>query len=304
MPPARLASLVLLLASVACADPATTPRSAPATSTAPAATRSAAPGRDPAQVYEVTAMVLESPDHGPQLCAGAIATSLPPQCGGPDVAGFEWADVEGELAQGGTTYGSWRLVGTFDGKTFRLTEPPSPPAPPTKEPPRSDPTKTPCPEPRGGWTVVDRAKTGNEAQDAAIGYARKQPDHSGVWLSWPHGLPGDGDAADHGDPLLNLAFTGDLERHEREAREHWGGALCVTKHARTYRELRRVQAELMDDRAEAERAGVYLLAGGTDESDNVIRAEVLIADDVTRRWLDEKFGPGMVEVEGRFQPVG
>ncbi|MBA2438292.1 MAG: hypothetical protein H0V52_08080, partial [Acidimicrobiia bacterium] len=37
--------------------------------------------------YRVDAVtVLESPDHGPQLCQG-VDLSYPPQCGGPDVVG-------------------------------------------------------------------------------------------------------------------------------------------------------------------------------------------------------------------------
>ncbi len=40
-----------------------------------------------------TGTVLEDAGHGPQLCVGAVATSYPPQCGGPDVLGFSFDDV-------------------------------------------------------------------------------------------------------------------------------------------------------------------------------------------------------------------
>ncbi|MGH8829004.1 MAG: hypothetical protein ACRDVZ_15690, partial [Jiangellaceae bacterium] len=45
--------------------------------------------------FRTYATVLESPEHGPQLCHG-VAESLPPQCGGPDIAGWDWSAVEAE----------------------------------------------------------------------------------------------------------------------------------------------------------------------------------------------------------------
>src|SRR6185369_14164338 len=65
--------------------------------------------------FEVRAAVLESESHGPQLCT-AMADSLPPQCGGPDVQGWKWSAVRHESAAR-TKWGSYLLVGRFDGKT-------------------------------------------------------------------------------------------------------------------------------------------------------------------------------------------
>ena len=53
--------------------------------------------------YAAEAMVLESPEHGPELCLGGVLESLPPQCGGPDVIGWDWAAVEDEQSMNGTT---------------------------------------------------------------------------------------------------------------------------------------------------------------------------------------------------------
>jgi hypothetical protein len=78
--------------------------------------------------------VLSSPDHGPQLCA-AVAESYPPQCEGLDIGGWDWSTVEHESA-GGTTWGDYNVVGSFDDGVFTLTEPPSAPVPP---------------DPDGGW---------------------------------------------------------------------------------------------------------------------------------------------------------
>src|SRR5215218_9391648 len=68
-------------------------------------------------------LVLENGSHGPQLCLGAIATSLPPQCGGPDIANWDWAKVSGESSVAGTTEGSYIVIGHFDrvANVFTLT---------------------------------------------------------------------------------------------------------------------------------------------------------------------------------------
>jgi hypothetical protein len=44
--------------------------------------------------------------------------------------------------------------------------------------------------------------------------------------------------------VLNVAITGDLERHQAQVRSLWGGRLCVTRQRRTYRELLAIQREL------------------------------------------------------------
>ncbi len=73
--------------------------------------------------------MLESTEHGPQLCLGGIAASLPPQCGGPDIVGWSWDAVDAEEAANGTTWGSYRVVGTYTDAVFSLTEPATSPDP-------------------------------------------------------------------------------------------------------------------------------------------------------------------------------
>lgn len=80
--------------------------------------------RDMAHHYQVTATVLEDGKHGPQLC-GAVAESLPPQCGGPDIIGWDWETVPSESAAG-TRWGDYTMVGTWDGERFTLVEPARP----------------------------------------------------------------------------------------------------------------------------------------------------------------------------------
>ena len=55
----------------------------------------------------------------PELCLGPIAESWPPQCSGPRLAGWDWADHEGTYEKSGTTrWGSYVVTGRWDGATF------------------------------------------------------------------------------------------------------------------------------------------------------------------------------------------
>ena len=232
--------------------------------------------RDPAQRYSVDATVLSNASHGPELCAGAIAASLPPQCGGPPIVGFDWDDVDGEEATIGVTWAQVHLVGTFDGTALTLTESPSKYRAPRASMPDFS---SPCPNPVGGDAVeADRQK--------AIAYARAQPDTAGVWT--------DGDT-------LNLTFTGDLARHEADVRQRWRGPLCVAHHDHPISELADIQRRLNGPDAKA--AGVYVLITSINEVRNRVDAEVLIADDSAQRWVDTKFGADLVRLSGSFKPV-
>ena len=75
----------------------------------------AAPG-----TVRANATVLDDGD-GPELCLGGVATSLPPQCGGPPVEGWDWSRVEHEDVSG-VRWGSYQITGRFDGATFTVAE--------------------------------------------------------------------------------------------------------------------------------------------------------------------------------------
>ncbi len=84
--------------------------------------------------------VLQKDDGPPELCLGGVAESFPPQCGGPEITGWDWDAVEADSAQG-TTWGGYEVEGTWDGETFHLTEAaaapaewPEPPADPRLDP--------------------------------------------------------------------------------------------------------------------------------------------------------------------------
>jgi len=123
---------------------------------------------DSGQLYTGIFTVLENADHGPQLC-GMVAESYPPQCGGPDIAGWNWDEAPDAETANGVTWGFYSVTGTWDGTAFTLTEPPlagaatSPMVPDGAEPDFS----SPCEPPAGGWAVVDPA-TADEAGLAAV----------------------------------------------------------------------------------------------------------------------------------------
>lgn len=79
----------------------------------------------PTSSEEVTgqAMILQEDGKEPKACFGAIAASLPPQCGGPEVSGWDWADAEDAESASGVTWGTFAVTGTWAGGVFTLTRP-------------------------------------------------------------------------------------------------------------------------------------------------------------------------------------
>ena len=245
--------------------------------------------------YEVSATVLESPDHGPQLCH-AVAESYPPQCGGPDVVGWDWADVEGEESAHGTTWGSYRVVGTWDGDRLTVTEPPGEPRYGEGGGPVEPDLATPCPAPDDGWAVEDPSTATMAGREAAIGYANEQPDLGSVWLD---------SSAELADVLpdvpeqavLNVSFTGDLDLHERELRARYGGPLCVTQAERSQEELLRLQQEVHDA------LGGDALSSSANGRRGVVEVMVPVVDDGMAQRVAEVDLDGLVELHGWLQPV-
>ncbi|MDE0801956.1 MAG: hypothetical protein OSA99_01410 [Acidimicrobiales bacterium] len=288
----RLAVVVIALVAAACGDDTSDIRAGSddgATSDTPAATATI-----PADtVYEATATVLESPGHGPQLCLGGVAESYPPQCGGPDIVGWDWSTVEAESA-GGTTWGTYSVTGTWDGETFTLTDEAEPDGFSDSGP--SATFDTPCDEPEGGWQVVDGSTATQAGQDAAIAYAQAQPEFAGVWVDQSIN-PGT-DELGMNDPamlILNVRFTGDVDRHEAELRERFGGSLCVSEAEHTETELRAIQQDVFE-----ELDGFY---ASTDVVRGVVEIGVIVADPAVQADLDDRYGDGVVELRGALQPV-
>lgn len=196
--------------------------------------------------YEASVTVLEGGGHGPQLCM-AVAESLPPQCGGPDVVGWDWNQVKHESLHGGK-WGSYRVVGTWDGARLTLTEPPGEPGPPKADPP-GDRFAGACPEPEGGWRPVDPAKTTERTMHAAIERAGTAEAFAGAWIDrlGPEPDPVREQVLDARRYVVNLKFTGDLSGREAWIREVWGGALCVSGARHSQAELRAIQQEAAEE---------------------------------------------------------
>lgn len=70
------------------------------------------------------ATVRQADGEPPSLCLGAVAESYPPQCGSPEIVGWDWATVDGEETASGVTWGSYAIQGTWDGQHLTVTQPP------------------------------------------------------------------------------------------------------------------------------------------------------------------------------------
>lgn len=253
--------------------------------------------------YRGTFTVLESVDHPPQLCGG-VDESLPPQCGGADVIGWDWDSVEGEESRQGTTWGSFEVTGTWDGESLTLKEPPGPPGPSSHLSSTSGPT-SPCPRPPGGWAPLDESTTTHETQDEAAALAQALPTFAGLWVDQsinPALADGSGGLEDElaaNDPqllVLNIAVTGPVADVEAAIREVWGGALCVSKAEHTLARLSTVQDELLHD------LGDVHLSSGIDQYRNHVTLSVYVATHELRGEMTERYG-GAVEMNGLLQPV-
>jgi hypothetical protein len=141
--------------------------------------------------------------------------------------------------------------------------------------------------------------------NAAINYAAEQADHAGTWLdqSINPALDDDADPAEierlANDPtklILNFRFTGDLDRHERELRSNWGGALCVSLADRTEAELVAIQQELHADHD-------GLLGSGIGSVTGQIDVQVIADDGSLQDELDERYGDGLIVVQSALHPV-
>lgn len=254
------------------------------------------------QRYQTTGMVLQSRDHGPELCLGAVLDSLPPGCSGVPITNWRWDEVKGQQTAGGTTWGTYRLVGTYDGSQFTVVSAEVPP--PTDRPSAAerfkDEPKSPCSEPAGGWAVPDPARRSQRFLEPVSRVARAQPDFAGMWLSYLEPM-GHNVAEEPGEFVLNVAFTGDLARHEIQLRQRWGGRLCVTRQQRTYRQLLGIQRELQG--AAGSQLGVQVLGTGIVDDTNAVDLMVVVLEDRAREAIDARYGAGAVQATARLTPV-
>lgn len=222
---------------------------------------------------------------GPQLC-GFVAESYPPQCSGYPLLGWDWNRVEHETASG-TRWTSAVLTGTFDGLRFTVT---GVDTAATGEP-RPVPGFAPaCPEPEGGWQVVDPDATAQVNLSGAAEWARGMEEVGAVWVT--EITPGNA-----ADAILTVTTTGDVASLELELRRVWGGKLCVAEavEGRTDADLQRIVDEV--------RGLPGLETAQVSSSEQVVEVTVFLDDGSIQRWADAEYGPGVVGVSSRLVPV-
>jgi hypothetical protein len=195
------------------------------------------------------------------------------------------------------------VVGAYDGHTFTVAEAGPPQEGESRQVEEQDRFTPPCPEPPGGWTAPDPERATHEQMgDAAIA-AQEEPDFAAIWVGYPYKDPSETPPGKMGpnDIVLNVAFTGDLARHERELREIWGGPLCVIERGHLYRDLKSVQREL-GEVAESD-FGLQVLWSDIDEIGGAVLLSVVTIDEATQAELDRRYGEGVVEVTAQLRPV-
>lgn len=189
------------------------------------------------------------------------------------------------------------MIGTYDGTSFTLTRPAVEASeydgPPVGQRPPGHALETPCPEPEGGWQVVDPALTNGQALDRQARIADQLDGYSDLWLD--QSINPSTSEQDMNDPaklVLNVRVAGDVAAAERTLRETWGGALCVSQAQRTDAELNRIQRSL---------EGTPGMLGGSYGRD-VVDLEVIYDDGSLKQDLDERYGEGVVRVHSALQP--
>jgi len=234
----------------------------------------------------VVAVVLQAPGKKAELCPGVL-TSMPPQCSGPAIRNWRWADVEGSSSFSGVTSGTYRVVGTYGDGRFTLTEKPTV----ATFPPAVSVGTTPgCPEPSGGWPTASVTFAQYQQFVAA---AQSPSDFAGLWV---HQL---GPVANPGKDIYTLAYTGDIATHEAALRAIWPGPLCVVEHSRSLAQLQAVEAAVTSDPR-----GLVLISSAADQVRNVVTIEAILATRADQQKLDRRFGSGIVQITSWLQPVG
>lgn len=256
--------------------------SAPSASTGPSPRFSVAPGAPmPTRVSAAVGLVTTrdpvalqpEPDGSTTLCIGPQALAIGSRCRGPEVIGYDGPASE-----------PVRVVGRFDGKRLYVTDvlPPGPAR--DVEADLAARSRTPCPEPEGGWRITDRAKATGTAAGRAMKVARAHPGFAQFWYDR---------SFDSVPSVLNVAVAGDRDAAEEALREVWGGALCVSSADHSQAALKRIATEVF------ELPGASTAAVRLDE----VQVELLYDDGSIQAWADATYGQGLVTVSSALVPV-
>ncbi|MDR7252369.1 hypothetical protein J2X46_001345 [Nocardioides sp. BE266] len=240
-------------------------------------------------VTTTSSLLVTDDGSGPMACRNGNWQDLsPPACQEFAITGWDWDPAWDFEEKDGVRWGTFQMVGTFDGETFAVDEV----SQPEPEPYESD-FEIPCPTPDGGWQVADPSRT---TQDAMLGLGNVAEDIPGfamVAVSTSAGQPGPRDPM---DAVVSLYVAGDPAAAEEIVREWWGGMLCVTQVEHSHDELEKVQMALLDIPGMNE--------VGSGNTDNQVDLVVLNDDGSIQQWVDQEFGEGVVVVESNLRPVG
>lgn len=313
---ARCAGLALVLAG--CSSPvppvedAATSTSASVTPT-PSPTFSVVPGSPmPTEVPAIGLVTTARPvtviAHGngaPEACLGGVRTSYPPQCGGPVLVGFDWADYPGHFVESHQVrFGGFVLTGRYDGTSLQVTsavplaqydEPREAPVAPV-----APDLSTRCPEPVGGWRVVDEQRTHERAVREVLVAARHLPGYAEAWVDRSR-VPSDTGGSPSADLAsdrtfwftVNVQVTHDLAAATRSLRKVWGGALCVTEASYSRARLTAIQVRM------ARRPGVL----ASTAEPGTVEVRVVHDNGAVQAWADATYEPGMVTITSALVPV-
>ena len=244
----------------------------------------ASPAAAAAPTYSVERTVIGAPSHGPRLCFG-VEFSLPPQCGsGLDLIDWKWSRVKGEESTGGTTWGTYRIVGRYDGTRITVTDVGRATGKRNRD--LDVDFRTPCTTPAGGW-IRDPSNLGIPEFGVLTDIAEASPDYVTMWTDHSQGIE-----------IKHFAFTGPPAAHRSELEALWGGPLCVVQFEHSREELFAAQAALDDPSLRLD-----VVASWIDAPGNRVGAQAIVADRAAQRRLDKRFGQGVVKVTSVLEPV-
>jgi len=241
------------------------------------------------QEYRFTGTVLQSKEHGPELCAGGVADSLPPQCGGIAIDGWNWDDVEDRQERAGTTWvDSVTVVGTYDGTTFHPT---GKPERPTGQGGPAVDVPADFPELCTDAKVTDPDKTSWDALDRANGVANGIDGRVAFYVS--------NGGAQPKEQVLNLIVTHGAAEAKAAMAKVWGGGLCVVERPDqpTEARLNEIQSQLSDQ------LGEMVWSSWPDTQRGLVSAEVTVATPELKAKAEQAFGPGVVELRSVLQAI-
>lgn len=239
---------------------------------------------------------------GAELCLGGVAESRPPQCGGPVLVGWDWTDWDRLYEDvSGVRWGEFIVTGTYDPDAGQFTPTEVQPGEGYEYPDATEPDfSSPCPEPAGGWRVIDETMTTLDTMNATVALAAELDGYATLWMDQsPNPVTDPYNEVAMNDPMLtivNVAVTGDIDAAESQLRRVWGGMLCVSQAQRTEAERLAIVNEVM-----SETEGI--LVAGPGGIENVVEVLVIFDDGTLQRSLDDRYGVGVVRVSSALTPV-